>query len=151
MALIALFAPVLARAEIASKSYVDSLAAAGGGTIGGLIPWAELRTYADTTESDDPHWGDTWEARISTHMIRGVAACLSTKTKSGNAPDVSLYGGNCWCRVSSVNGIETLGAWVYSLTYSLTDCHSSCAPACSNCVRNGRDNACYRSALFAAP
>jgi hypothetical protein len=198
-ALIALFAAGLARAEIASKSYVDNTVATlpampngndyllkSGGTMtgeiamggqkitglgaptaaadavtkayvdersapaGGFIPWETLRAYADTTATNDPHWGNTWEARVGAHMIRGVAACLSTETKSGNAPDASTYGPNCWCRVSSVNSIDVDGAWVFNITHgSKTGCISDCAVSCCYCVINGTTNSCSRAALFA--
>ncbi|MDR1337954.1 MAG: hypothetical protein LBJ73_02910 [Rickettsiales bacterium] len=152
VAIIALFAHGSARAEIASKSYVDSLAAAGGGTIGGgSVPsWAALNS-ADWASS---HWGDTWEvvSADGAYKVEGVAACLSTDTKSGNAPSASTYGLNCWCRVSRVNDEHVQGAWVFNRPYSTdTVCYSNCAFNCGNCVRLGDIEDCSRAALFAAP
>jgi hypothetical protein len=136
-----------AAADAVTKAYVDGLAAPQGG----LVPWAELRALADTTATNDAHWGDTWEARAAGHMIRGVAACLSA-TASDNDLDVSTFGINCWCRVSSVNGIETFGPWVFSSQFgSHSNCYAACAIYCGGCVRNGNYGSCHRSELFAAP
>jgi hypothetical protein len=136
-------------ADAVTKSYVDGLAAPQGG----LVPWTELRAYNDDTRTGDPHHGGTWEARIGAHTIRGVGACLSTVNKSGNAPDSETYGKNCWCRISSVNGIEILGAWVFGTPNydSNESCYSYCTTHCSDCLNIGTNNVCSRAALFAAP
>ncbi|MDR1338101.1 MAG: hypothetical protein LBJ73_03680 [Rickettsiales bacterium] len=203
-AIIALFASMLAQAEIASKSYVDNTVATlpvmpngddyllkAGGTMSGEIVMGGqkitgLGMPTETTDGvtkkyvDDiaaqsagglngnspswvamnsadwagPHWGDTWEVTTADNSIKveGVAACLSTETKSGNAPDVGTYGGNCWCRVSRVNDERVVGAWVFNYSYgSDTSCYSYCAINCSYCVRHGSEYSCSRDALFSAP
>jgi hypothetical protein len=146
-----------AATDATTKAYVDGLAAPQGG----LVPWGELRALANTTQTNDAHWGDTWEARAAGHMIRGVAACLGNNSTDdtmnqasvvGGQPSPTGWGRNCFCRVSSVNGVEVLGPWVFNISYTPnTDCYSYCATRCSYCVRFGTNNSCSRSKLFAAP
>ncbi|MDR1337529.1 MAG: hypothetical protein LBJ73_00690 [Rickettsiales bacterium] len=199
VALIALFAPMSARAEIASKSYVDSLAmpngddylqkaggtmtgeiamggnkiaglgaptdgddattkdyvdnlaAAGGGTIGGgSVPsWAAL----NGEDWADSGWGVKWVVDNGTYMVDGVGTCLSTDSRSGILPSTFGYGPNCWCRVEGINNTRVLGAWVFKHTESggYEDCYATCASRCANCVRVGSSDGCSRAALFTAP
>ncbi|MDR1337564.1 MAG: hypothetical protein LBJ73_00870 [Rickettsiales bacterium] len=149
MATVVLSGP--SQAEIASKSYVDSLAAAGGGTIGGgSVPsWAVLKDANWVS----PNWGDIWEvvSADGAYKAEGVAACLSTKDKSGNAPADSAFGANCWCKILAVNNVIVSGAWVFAYTDTLgaSACYARCAFDCSFCVRNNGSNSCTRAALFA--
>jgi hypothetical protein len=137
----------VADADAVTKEYVDGLAAPQGG----IIPWTELRAMGNTA-FDNPHWGGAWEVQAEAHMIRGLAACLSANTKTGAEPSANSYGPNCWCRLSSVNGVEVLGPWVFNYTLgSNTICYSDCAFNCGACVRYGALHACTRVALFAAP
>jgi hypothetical protein len=131
-----------ATTDAATKAYVDGVAAAGGS-----VPWATLRAMGNNALYDS-HWGFAWEGRVGGHMIRGVGVCSA----SSDAPSTSTNGPNCWCRVSSVNGIEALGAWVYNYTSSdYNGCLHFCAADCGYCARAGVIEKCRRAALFAAP
>jgi hypothetical protein len=204
MALIALFAPGLARAEIASKAYVDNTVATlpampngddyllkSGGTMTGEIAMdgnkiTGLGTPTEMTDGvtkkyvDDiaaqsagglngnspswaalnsadwvsPHWGSMWEVVSAggAYKVEGVAACLSTKDKSDDAPSDNTNGLNCWCRVSRVNDERVSGAYVFTkIMTSNNECYSVCFIDCVKCIHFGMNSSCTLAALFAAP
>jgi len=98
-----------------------------------------------------PGWGPSWQVNNGTNTIQGVAACLYSNTKSGNVPSTITTGSYCWCQITNVNGIESLGAWVYNTPFSDTGtCFQDCTFHCSYCIKNGSLNYCTKSALLTA-
>lgn len=96
-----------------------------------------------------PGWGGSWQVNSGSYTVYGVAACLQSNQTSGNVPASSNGGGECWCKVTSINGIEASGAWSYNSRLNNTNtCFSRCTFYCSLCVRNSSYGSCSRSALF---
>lgn len=125
--------------DATTKSYVDSFNTAPS--------WATLSGQ----NWDVPGWGASWQVTNDTSSVYGVAACLSSSSKSGTEPSSNASGQYCWCKISNVNGIESSGAWVYNSNLSNSNtCYSRCSSYCGYCVRYSSYGSCSRSALFSA-
>lgn len=89
-------------------------------------------------------WSDSSAGSVTASGESGCFISSSSPSGSNN--------GYCWCRVTSINGQNCVGPWVYENGGSgPTACVSPCAHSCGACARNGVWNACSRTQLFAFP
>jgi hypothetical protein len=97
-------------------------------------------------------WGDGWMARSTDgqYTVEGIVACLSVNTKNDDKPSSWEAGPYGWCNVMGINHKNVSGAWIFDHTYASYDsCRAHAATGCADCVRNGKNMLCTRSALFA--
>ncbi len=124
-------------ADATTKAYVDAYHTPSS--------WATLAAQNWAV----PGGGPSWQVNNGQNTVYGVAACLSTSTKSGTVPSSNTTGSYCWCQISNINGIEALGAWVYNTDFSDTaKCFTDCTFKCSDCIKDGSSSYCYKSAML---